>query len=364
MQSKTRPKLKFFDLFGGIGAFRLAMEHSGHECIGYLDKNKHAVAIYNHNFQENYEPIDANHTDWNHHPKYDCLCAGFSCKPYSRGGDRSGLDHPEGDGITLVTEVLAITQPPYFLFENVPDMVIGSRFRDVLADYLEIWWKLGYTIEWQICDSRDFGSPQRRNRVYIAGYPREQSGTQIFPLTPGERVYLEPEYYSEKDREWFWGEDCVSTLTANYKRGVHCGGETYIRTNHLLHPNHYINVYTDHETCETYYTTTTPRDERDQFETSICPYHLDDWQNCDCLSCDSLFEKGDMDQIHLRRFTPLECERLQGFPDNWTATGNYNGRIKPVADTNRYELIGNSIQINTLRAVIEQMTHAIGEHRP
>jgi len=330
--------MKFFDAFGGIGGFRLGMERAGHQCVGYCEIDPAAVGIYNLRFEEQHDPNDIR----NLHdlPDFDILCGGFPCQSFSIAGDRGGLDDPRGNLFYELARLLRDYQPSHFVFENVPHLLShdgGATFREILTAL----GKLGYGLEWQICDLRDFGSPQGRKRILLVGHLGGLAGYPVFPLRTSERVYCSTENGRPADGEWFWGRDRVSTLTANYRRGVHCGGETYVLMNHLLYPGDYPLLWMDDDGNA--YMADNPRHPDDELLDVGCPYCGMSFSECTCLGVGSVFETGDVESVILRRLTPLECERLQGFPDGWTKEKTVEGVVRPVADGVRYGALGNAL---------------------
>ena len=298
--------MNFYDAFGGIGGFRLGMEKNGHRCIGYCDIDPHAVAIYNHNFGEHHEPTDIRTLDTGTIPAFDCLCGGFPCPSFSRAGNKQGLADIRGQLFFELVRILRDCQPDHFLFENVGDILThngGKTFHQIITTL----GKLGYIVAWQVCNSRDFGTIQNRVRMFLVGFPERTDPRTIHPLPPGERLHLATNERCPEIEQWFRSGHCVSTLTRNYRKGVHCGGETYI----------YLN------TGE--------------------PVTLTEAQETIPIEPDS---------IHLRRLTPLECERLQTFPDNWTYNGHYGHDIRHVADSNRYGALGNAVTVNVIEALV------------
>ncbi len=298
--------MRFYDAFGGIGGFRIGMERNNHTCVGYCDIDIHAVAIYNYNFGENNEPTDIRFMDTTTLPDFDCLCGGFPCPTFSRAGNRKGLDDERGQLFFELSRILRDKRPNYFIFENVGDILThngGKTFTKILATLGE----LGYIVTWQVCDSRNFGTPQRRKRVYLIGFPSTTDPGTIYPLIQRERIHLAKNGCCTEIEKRFRSGDCISTITRNYRKGVHCGGETY------------VNLSTDDQVVFT--------------------------KENDVIDIDP-------NSIIIRRLTPLECERLQTFPDNWTLNGKYNYETKLVADVNRYAVIGNAVTVNVVDTLV------------
>ena len=99
--------MRFYDLFGGIGGFRLGLERNGFECVGYADLDKYAVQCYNKNFNEKHEPTNARELNEADLPDFDLLCAGFPCQPFSLAGKRKGFNEDRG---TLFHEIVRLAE--------------------------------------------------------------------------------------------------------------------------------------------------------------------------------------------------------------------------------------------------------------
>ena len=354
MKEMNGNEIRFADVFSGIGGFRLGLEKadSRYKCVWSCELDKFAKSVYNHNFGEDCPAQDIREVKTEEIPDIDMLVGGFPCQSFSIAGSRGGLEDTRGTLFFELCRILQDKKPKYYLFENVQNL-LHHNGGNTFATVIKTLWELGYTVEWQVCNLRDFGLPQNRERIFIAGHLRGESCPQIFPIQRSERVYISPENGGDIEGEWFWGTDRVSTLTRNYRKGVHCGGEPYIITNHVLLPEDYIPIRLDEETGETY-SSPWPRHDEDELLGIICP-HCGEWfGDCDCLGCCSDFDE-DLDSIQLRRFTPMECERIQGFPDKWTA----EGREGKISDSQRYGQLGNSVPVPIIQAIGEKLIGVI-----
>lgn len=179
--------IKFFDMFSGIGGFRAGLERAGgYACTGHCEIDKHADRAYRavHNVKENevfYE--DATTIDPDTMPELDLLCAGFPCQPFSVAGKRKGFDDKRGTMFFEIARVVRERRPAYLLLENVPGLLSHDRGRTFTA-ILSTLSGLGYHVEWQVLDSKDFGVPQSRKRVYIVGYLDPGCAGKVLPF-PG-----------------------------------------------------------------------------------------------------------------------------------------------------------------------------------
>ena len=180
--------MKFIELFGGIGGFRLGMEKYEHECIWYNDFDKYCVEIYNKNFNEDYEPKDIRNVDAREIPNHDCICAGFPCQSFSIAGKRKGMEDTRGTLFFEICRIAKFHKSKMLFLENVRGLLShdgGETFRIIL----ESLWNLGYDVEWQLLNSKNYGVPQNRERVFIIGHLGGFSGRQIFPIAKNvERI--------------------------------------------------------------------------------------------------------------------------------------------------------------------------------
>lgn len=336
----------FIDLFAGIGGFRLGIENAAKKlnipvkCVFSSEIDEHARRIYEQNFDTT-PSGDITTIDTIDIPDMDILCGGFPCPSFSIAGKQEGFCDPRGKLFFEIARIAKEKQPKILFLENVKNLLShdgGRTFATILCTLDEC----GYDVEWQCLNSQCFGIPHHRERVFIIGHLRGGSTRQIFPIDQSERVHFKTTECSEIEGEWFWGSDCASALTRNYSKGVHCGGETYILTNHVVLPHEYIVTYVDSDTGELY--EGEMRNEYDD-EMVMCPHCGVDFGECDCLGISSVFEPGETEHVYLRRLTPIECERLQGFPDNWT---------EGISDNNRYKCLGNAVTVNVIEAIAER----------
>ena len=172
-------------MFAGIGGFRAGLARAGgYECVGHCEIDRHADAAYRrvHNINESevfYEDARTINTDAM--PGFDLLCAGFPCQAFSISGRRQGFADPRGTLFFEIARVVGAKKPAYLLLENVPGLLShdgGRTFAAILATLCE----LGYRVEFQVLNSKDFGVPQSRRRVYIVGYLDRRCAGKVLPI--------------------------------------------------------------------------------------------------------------------------------------------------------------------------------------
>lgn len=179
--------LTFIDFFAGIGGFRLGMEQAGHKCLGHCEIDKFANISYNAIHQPGegeWHAADIRGVEPEDLPEADCYCFGFPCQSFSIAGKRGGFEDTRG---TLFFEVmrLAKERKPEILFaENVKGLLNhngGGTFQTIINTIGE----LGYKWEYQVLNSKNFGVPQNRERVFIVGHLRGTGGGKVFPIIGG-----------------------------------------------------------------------------------------------------------------------------------------------------------------------------------
>ncbi|MFX3747037.1 DNA cytosine methyltransferase [Streptococcus suis] len=178
--------MKFLDLFAGIGGFRLGMERAGHECVGFCEIDQFARKSYKaiHNTEGELEFHDITGvTDESVRGigRVDVICGGFPCQAFSIAGKRAGFEDTRGTLFFEIARFASILRPKYLFLENVVGLLNhdnGNTFETILGALDE----LGYDAEWQVFNSKNFGVPQNRERVFIIGNLRGTGGRAVFPF--------------------------------------------------------------------------------------------------------------------------------------------------------------------------------------
>ena len=178
--------MKFLDLFAGIGGFRLGMESAGHECIGFCEIDKFARASYKaiHNTEGEIELHDittVTDDEVRAIGQVDVICGGFPCQAFSIAGARRGFEDTRGTLFFEIARFASILKPKYLFLENVKGLLNhdrGNTFKTILGSLDG----LGYDVEWQVLNSKNFSVPQNRERVFIIGHLRGQRTRNVFPI--------------------------------------------------------------------------------------------------------------------------------------------------------------------------------------
>ena len=184
--------IRFFDMFSGIGGFREGLNRAGgFSCVGHCEIDKYADRSYRAIFNTEGEWFcnDAKKIRPEELPEFDLLCGGFPCQAFSVAGKRQGFEDARGTLFFEIARLVKARRPPYLLLENVPGLLShnkGATFNTILYTLYE----LGYHVEWEVLNSKDFGVPQSRKRVYLIGYLDERCAGKILPFTGANKKAL------------------------------------------------------------------------------------------------------------------------------------------------------------------------------
>jgi len=388
--------MKYLSLFTGIGGFELGIQYAFAEkyypneweeknspqCIGYSEIDKYAIQIYSKWFkQKNYGNISK--INAKELPDFDLLVGGFPCQSFSIAGKRKGFDDTRGTLFFDIARILADKKPKYLLLENVKGLLShdgGRTFQTIIG----ILTDLGYFIEWQVLNSKNFGVPQNRERVFIIGHLRGQPRPKVFPIGETTKKIIKTKKLSEPI------SNCLRT---NYSNGH--SNETYIKQ--LNKPKHSNNrIYSDEGLSPTLNTaqggnrqpfiaaergrynedgsiSQRLESRKDNISNTLTGVEKDNRVVCKNPFIQSNphgFNKGGKRKIPnvresaiqnefvngIRKLTPIECERLQGFLDDWTKYGiNEKGEQVDISDTQRYKTLGNAVTVNVVREIIKKL---------
>jgi len=322
---------KFIDLFAGIGGFRLAMQNLGGKCVFSSELDKEAQKTYMVNFGEvPFGDITKQHIK-NHIPNdFDLLCAGFPCQAFSIAGKRGGFDDTRGTLFFDVAEIIKKHQPKAIFLENVK----GLRSHDkgkTLATILHVLRNdLGYYVpEPQIVNAKNFGVPQNRERIYIVGFRQDLGITDFeYPIAFGSN----PTFADIKEKivpptKYYLSTQYLQTLVNHKTRHENKGngfGYAIIPDDGIANAivvggmGRERNLVIDPRITD--FTPTT---------------HI----------------KGVVNREGIRKMTPREWARLQGFPDDF---------LIPVADASAYKQFGNSVAVPAIQATANKILEQIG----
>ena len=354
--------------------------------IGYSEIDKYAIQIYQNNFPDHKNYGDITKIEPAAIPDFDLFCGGFPCQAFSIAGKRRGFEDTRGTLFFEIARILKVKRPRLLLLENVKGLLShdeGRTFKTILSALDE----LGYELQWQVLNSKNFGVPQNRERVFIVGNLGGTPRPKVFPFGENSEADIvlptltarywgaqaNGGYIGEKQKESdlkyigaimseknkkrledgkllsrnfpqgqrVYGVDGVSSTLASQAGGL--GGKTGL---YAVSRQPLKFLQRNQKNIEGDYAFTV-----DASQTSgvrIEPYIQNpkmmnfkkDFENSVAITATSYKEPPVVSGI--RRLTPLECERLQGFPDGWTLG---------ISDTQRYKCLGNAVTVNVIRAI-------------
>lgn len=191
--------LTFLDFFSGVGGFRLGMEMAGHRCVGHCEIDKYANKSYEamHEIKDGeWFGKDISKVRAEELPRADVWCAGFPCQDISIGGAKLGFKGDRSSLFFRITRLIRDTKeedrPKYLFIENVKNFFSVNGGFDFLRFQIELA-EVGYDIEWQLLNSKFFGVPQNRERVFVIGHLRGRSGPKVFPINGYSRAIKVPQ---------------------------------------------------------------------------------------------------------------------------------------------------------------------------
>jgi len=215
--------MKYFSLFSGIGGFEKGMGDKG-ECIGFSEIDKYATQIYKKHFPNHKEYGDVSKIKWNDVEDFDLLCGGFPCQSFSIAGKRGGFDDTRGTLFFEIARAAQHKQPRLLLLENVKGLLShnqGETFHTILKTLDGI----GYDLQWQVLNSKNFGVPQNRERVFIIGHLRGTSRPQVFPIGTYNSKNNSMANESNEIRNRTWSGSLRARGTTSYG-----SGDVFIKT--------------------------------------------------------------------------------------------------------------------------------------
>jgi len=398
--------MKFIELFAGIGGFRLGLEKAGHECVWSNEIEDKARRIYEHNFGDKPDARDIRTIQPDEIPQADLLVGGFPCATFSVAGRRTGFGTEDTRGTLFfeICRILASKRIPYLFLENVKGLLNhdGGRTFSVILSSLD---ELGYDCQWECLNSKNFGVPQNRERVFIVGHLRGKPIPKVFPIgrvfaeddrqsqeAQGERQRIWSSYLPTLDGHYYKGggtravidegkssdgnvqavnfafkelrvSDNVSTLKCSHTPMVlqkpvkvkQIQSVNYTRKEFRISDTHTPTLTARMGTggnnvpyigAEVRAVLTPDRKEKRQNGRRIKEH------NEVAFTVTAQDRHGVAVGANLRKLTPLECERLQALPDNWTKWYS-DGSL--VGDAQRYERCGRAVTVNVIYEIAKRL---------
>ena len=324
----TRPKFTFIDLFAGIGGFRLAMLNLGGRCVFTSEWDKKAQKTYQANFGELPFGDITDESVKSRVPKnFDVLCAGFPCQAFSIAGRRGGFEDTRGTLFFDVAEIIRRCRPRAVFLENVKGLRnhAGGKTLETILNVLRN--DLGYTVpDPQILNARDFGVPQNRERIFIVGF-RKPGIDFSYPVPSKKKVsFAQVKEKKTVPTRYYLSEQYLSTLEKH-------------RARHESKGNGFgFEVISDEAVANAIVVGGMGRERNLVFDDRIR----------DFTPTTSI--KGKVNRRGIRRMTPREWARLQGFPDDF---------VIPVSDASAYKQFGNSVAVPAVQATGKKLIEAL-----
>ena len=324
------PKFTFIDLFAGIGGFRMAMQNLGGKCIFSSEWDAQAQKTYLLNYGEvPFGDITKETTKAFIPDDFDILCAGFPCQAFSLAGKRLGFEETRGTLFFDVAEIIRQKRPKAFFLENVKGLLIHDKGKTIQTILKVLREDLGYYVpDPQIVNAMNFGVPQHRERVYIVGFRKDQNVSEFtYPLpTDNTKTFADIKEEHTVSAKYYLSTQYVKTLVAHKER-------------HAAKGNGFgYEIIPDNGVANAIVVGGMGRERNLVIDT-----RLEDFTPVTNI-------KGEINRDGLRRMTPREWARLQGFPDNF---------IIGVADASAYKQFGNSVAVPAIQATAEEIIKRI-----
>lgn len=321
---------KFIDLFAGIGGFRLGLQNLGGKCVFTSEWDENAKKTYRANFGETPFGDITKQTTKDYIPNgFDVLSAGFPCQAFSIAGKRGGFEDTRGTLFFDVAEIIRTKRPKAIFLENVKGLKSHDKGKTLETILNVLRNDLGYYVpEPQIMNAKEFGVPQNRERIYIVGF-RGDLGINSFeyPEPLEEKVVFK----SVKEKKvvptkYYLSTQYLQTLINHKERHANKGnGFGYA-------------IINDNEVSNSILVGGMGRERNLVIDNRITDF------------TPTTHIKGEVNREGIRKMTPREWARLQGFPDNF---------IIPVADASAYKQFGNSVAVPAIQATAEKIIELI-----
>ena len=324
------PKFTFIDLFAGIGGFRMAMQNLGGKCVFSSEWDAQAQKTYLLNYGEvPFGDITKESTKAYIPDNFDVLCGGFPCQAFSLAGKRRGFDETRGTLFFDIAEIIRRKRPKAFFLENVKGLLIhdkGKTIRTILKVLRE---DLDYYVpDPEIVNAMNFGVPQHRERVYIVGF-RKDLGVREFTYpepTDTLKTFADIKEEHTVSAKYYLSTQYIKTLVAHKER-------------HAAKGNGFgYEIIPDDGIANAIVVGGMGRERN-----LVIDNRLKDFTPVTNI-------KGEVNRDGLRRMTPREWARLQGFPDNF---------IIEVSDTSAYKQFGNSVAVPAIQATAQEILKRI-----
>lgn len=315
--SPQKPKFTFIDLFAGIGGFRIALQNMGGECLFSSEFDAEAQRTYFTNYGE--MPFgDITKIDERRIPAHDIMCAGFPCQPFSISGKRLGFEDTRGTLFFDIARIAKEKQPTVLFLENVKNLLSHNK-GETIKRMMSILDDIGYDTQIKLLNAARYGVPQHRERVYIIGLRKDIAHDKfVYPAPLDLPIYIEnivddnkkavEEATIHREDIEFWAND------GQEKNALHP-----IRVGTVNKGGQGERIYS-----------------KKGVGITLSAYGGGVGAKTGLYKIDG----------KVRRLTPRECARLQGFPEEFIIPNNRN---------TAYKQFGNSVAINVLQCIVKSI---------
>lgn len=319
--------MNFIDLFCGIGGFRIAFERVGGKCVFSSDIDKYACETYQSNFND-YPLSDITKIHENNIPDFDVLCAGFPCQPFSIGGLRKGFHDTRGTLFFDIERIIRHNKPKAFILENVKGLVNHDGGKTLKTILNKLGKKLNgetnsekfedclnYFVHYKVINSKDFGVPQNRERIYIIGFLKDVKFE--FPKTTKKSISL-TDIIDQNVQ--------VNSLSPILKDNIDFHLKSHQKYNEIKDLN-YLLAYEVRKSRSTF--------RFDNLSPTLTAKMGTGGNNVPVI-------------VNLqRKLTTDECLKIQGYPDNFKIKFNHS---------QSYKQIGNSVSVPVVTALAKEIS--------
>ena len=326
-------KFTFIDLFAGIGGFRLAMQRSGGRCVFSSEWDKPAQQTYLANFGEvpfgDITQIANEKRTSTEIPKHDILAGGFPCQAFSIAGFKGGFADTRGTLFFNLARIIEDHAPKAFFLENVKGLVGHDKGRTLTTILRTLEEDLGYHVHTQIVNAKDFGVPQNRERVFIVGFKSGAAAARFQFAKPlgKETTIADIKEVDVVSTRYYLSDQYLETLVRH-------------RDRHASKGNGFgFEIKRDSDIASAIVVGGMGRERN-----LVVDKRLRDFTPKTNI-------KGPVNRQGIRKMTPREWARLQGFPDSF---------LIPVADAQAYKQFGNSVSVPAIEATVKRIVKALG----